>query len=175
VPPHKRLLDQPPDRGLPIGNLSSQFFANVYLDRLDQFAKHVLRCHHYVRYVDDFVVLHEDRAWLVAVHDEIGAFLQRELSIRLNPTKTIIQPVDRGIDFVGQVILPWRRFTRRRTFQEALKRTGEAPAEDLLQIANSYFGLLGQATASHRDRALLAKMVRGRGRAVDRAFTRSFA
>ena len=166
VPAHKRLLEQPAHRGLPIGNLTSQFFANVYLDRLDQFAKHVLRCRHYVRYVDDFVVLHEDRAWLAAAHDEIEAFLPRELGIRLNPAKTIIQPVDRGIDFVGQVMLPWRRFTRRRTFRAALERTAAAPAEGLLQTANSYFGLLGQATASHRDRARLAKVVLGRGRAV---------
>lgn len=174
VPPHKRLLEQPTDRGLPIGNLSSQFFANVYLDRLDQFAKHVLRCRHYIRYVDDFVILNEDRAWLAAVHDEIEAFLPRALGVRLNPAKTIIQPVDRGIDFVGQVVLPWRRITRRRTFREALRRTAATPAEGLQQTANSYFGLLGQATASHRDRALLAKLVRGRGRTVDRGFTRSF-
>lgn len=175
VPPHKRLLEQPAHQGLPIGNLSSQFFANVYLDRLDQFAKHVMRCRHYIRYVDDFVILHEDRAWLAAVHDEIEAFLPRELGIRLNPAKTIIQPVARGIDFVGQVVLPWRRMTRRRTFREALRRTAATPVEDLQQTANSYFGLLGQASASHGDRALLAKVVRNRGRAVDRGFTRSFA
>lgn len=175
VAPHKRLLDQPTDRGLPIGNLSSQFFANVYLNRLDQFAKHVLRCRHYIRYVDDFVILHEDRAWLAAVHDEIAAFLPRELGIRLNPAKTIIQPVDRGVDFVGQIVLPWRRFTRRRTFREALRRTAGAQPEDLQQTANSYFGLLGQASASHGDRALLAKVVRSRGRAMDRDFTRTFA
>jgi retron-type reverse transcriptase len=172
VPSHKRLLEQPAHRGLPIGNLSSQFFANVYLDRLDQFAKHVLRARHYVRYMDDFVILHEDRAWLAAVLGEIAAFLPRELGIRLNPAKTIIQPVDRGVDFVGQVILPWRRFTRRRTFNEALKRTAEAAPEGLRQTANSYFGLLGQATASHRDRARLAKVVLGRGRAVHRNLTR---
>lgn len=166
VPAHKRLLEQPPHRGLPIGNLSSQFFANVYLDRLDQFAKHVLRCRHYVRYVDDFVILHEDRAWLAAVHDEIAAFLPREIGVRLNPAKTIIQPVDRGIDFVGQIVKPWRRMTRRRTFRTALRRTASAPADGLQQTANSYFGLLGQATASHRDRARLAKVVLARGRTM---------
>lgn len=174
VPPHKRLLEQPAHRGLPIGNLSSQFFANVYLDRLDQFAKHVLRARHYVRYVDDFVLLHEDRAWLAAAHAEIEAFLPRELHVHLNPAKTIIQPVDRGVDFVGQVVLPWRRFTRRRTLRAALQRTAETQAEGLTQTANSYFGLLRQATASHGDRARLAKAVLARGHAVDRAFTRSF-
>jgi retron-type reverse transcriptase len=59
VPAHKSLLNQPPHLGLPIGNLSSQFFANVYLDELDQFVKHKLRARHYVRYVDDFVLLDE--------------------------------------------------------------------------------------------------------------------
>ncbi len=175
VPPHKRLMEQPASRGLPIGNLSSQFFANVFVDRLDQFAKHVLRARHYIRYVDDFVVLHEDRAWLAATLEEIAAFLPRVLGVRLNPAKTIIQPVDRGIDFVGQVVLPWRRQLRRKTFRTALARTAAATPEDLRATANSYFGMLGQATASHHDRARLAKVVLGRGRAVDRDFTRSFA
>ena len=174
VPQYKRLLEQPAHRGLPIGNLSSQFFANIYLDRLDQFAKHILRCRNFIRYVDDFAILHEDRAWLAAVLGEIEAFLPRELGIRLNPAKTIIQPVDRGIDFVGQVILPWRRMTRRRTYREALRLTAAAASEDLLQTANSYFGLLGQASASHHDRSRLARVVLRRGRVVDGAFTKSF-
>src|SRR5262249_22057140 len=66
VPPHKRLEKAAPNCGLPIGNLSSQFFANVYLDALDQFAKHQLKAKRYVRYVDDFVLVHHDRAVLEA-------------------------------------------------------------------------------------------------------------
>jgi RNA-directed DNA polymerase len=173
VPPHKRLASQPAHLGLPIGNLSSQFFANVYLDRLDQFAKHELHAQHYIRYVDDFVFLHESRAWLAAALKEIEAFLPRELGIHMNPTKTIIQPVDRGIDFVGQVIKPWRRSIRRRTFNDAIARTASAAPEDLFTTANSYFGLLRQATADHRDRALLANLVRRRGHAVNRALTKA--
>ena len=64
VPEHKRLSNQVPELGLPIGNLSSQFFANVHLDALDQFVKHQLRARHYIRYVDDFVLLHESPQWL---------------------------------------------------------------------------------------------------------------
>ena len=79
-----------------------------------------------------------------------------------------------GIDFVGQVIKPWRRTTRRRTFNEALTRVERAPSEDVFEMANSYFGLLRQATASHHDRAELANVVRSRGRAVDALFTKSF-
>ena len=163
IPPAKSLFSQPAHLGLPIGNLSSQFFANVHMDALDQFAKHVLRARHYIRYVDDFVLLHESRAWLQAAHDEIEAFVARELHLRLNPRKTILQPVERGIDFVGQVAKPWRRQLRRKTVRAAMARLGEVPGEDLWQTANSYFGLLRQATASHGDRARLAKAVRARG------------
>jgi RNA-directed DNA polymerase len=139
VAPHKRLANQPAHLGLPIGNLSSQFFANVYLDALDQRVKHVLRARHYVRYVDDFVLVHESREWLQAALEEIEAYLPRALGVRLNPSKTILQPVDRGIDFVGQVIKPWRRSIRRRTFREALARVAEVSRADLLrpQIATS--------------------------------------
>ncbi len=171
VPAHKRLGNQPEHRGLPIGNLSSQFFANVYLNELDQFAKHGLRAAHYLRYVDDFLLLHESRGWLAAMHAEIEAFLPRELGVQLNPAKTIIQPVARGVDFVGQVIKPWRRQIRPRVVREALARTHIA--DDVFVTANSYFGLLRQATASHLDRAQLANVVRARGFAVDRTFTKS--
>ena len=75
VPPHKSLFNAPSDTGLPIGNLSSQFFANVHLDALDQFCKHQLKARHYVRYVDDFVILHESPQHLNAVLNRIDAFL----------------------------------------------------------------------------------------------------
>lgn len=174
VPPHKRLASQPAHLGLPIGNLSSQFFANIYLDQLDQFVKHRLKARHYVRYVDDFVLLHESREWLAAALAEISAFLPSELGLRLNDAKTIIQPIDRGVDFVGQVIKPWRRTLRRRTFNEALARTRAIDADDLVATANSYFGLLRQATANHRDRALLANVLRRRGHSVNRDLTQAY-
>jgi len=87
---------------------------------------------------------------------------------------TILQPIDRGVDFVGQVIKPWRRETRRRTRNEALRRVAETPAADLMPVANSYFGLLRQATASHYDRAQLANVVRSRRRAIDAALTKTY-
>jgi len=174
VPAHKSLLNQTPDRGLPIGNLSSQFFANVYLDALDQHIKHELRARHYVRYVDDFILLHESPAQLNAWLADIGAFLSRALGAQLNPRKTILQPIARGVDFVGHVIKPWRRSVRRRTLHEALTRTAAVDAGELVQSANSYFGLLRQAPASHRDRAHLANVVRRRGYSVNRDLTQTF-
>ncbi len=173
VPQHKRLTAQPAHLGLPIGNLSSQFFANVYLNALDQFAKHELKARHYIRYVDDFVLLHESPQQLNAWLAEIEDFLPT-LGARLNPTKTILQPVARGIDFVGQVIKPWRRTTRRKTVAEATRRIAIAPDDELLATANSYFGLLGQATASHQDRAQLARLLLRRGHTVNAALTQTY-
>ena len=174
VPPHKRLIEQPTHFGLPIGNLSSQFFANVFLDVLDQHAKHELRAHHYIRYVDDFIFLHESADRLNAMLVDIATFLPIRLGVRLNPSKTILQPIERGVDFVGQVIKPWRRSTRKRTRNEALRRVAAVPSDEFLQVTNSYFGLLGQATASHNDRAALANVVRKRGHAVNKAFTKTY-
>jgi len=174
VPPHKRLMNQPAHLGLPIGNLSSQFFANVYLDVLDQHAKHNLRARHYIRYVDDFIFLHESPEWLNEVLRDVEAFLPARLGARLNPKKTVLQTIDTGIDFVGHVIKPWRRYTRRRTFNDALSRVASAPAADVFEMANSYFGLLRQSPASHHDRALLANVVRDRGHAVNWSLTQTY-
>nr|WP_249309180.1 RNA-directed DNA polymerase [Ralstonia insidiosa] len=174
VPPHKRLMEQPAHLGLPIGNLSSQFFANVYLNELDQHVKHRLRARHYIRYVDDFLLLHESPQWLNAAHAEIEAFLPERLGARLNPSKTILQPVARGIDFVGQVIRPWVRHTRKRTLNVGAQRLRVMPADDVFAAANSYLGLLRQATASHADRAQVANVVRKRGHAVNRNLTKAY-
>ncbi|MDH0042417.1 RNA-directed DNA polymerase [Pseudomonas juntendi] len=173
VPQHKRLAAQPAYLGLPIGNLSSQFFANVYLDALDQFCKHTLKAKHYIRYVDDFVLLHESpqqlNEWLRQIEDFLPS-----LGVRLNPSKTILQPIDRGVDFVGHVIKPWRRTTRKKSVAQAMKRTAAAPAENLRETANSYFGLLSQASHSQKDRAALANLVLRRGHVVNGELTKTF-
>ena len=174
VPAHKRLTNQPAHLGLPIGNLSSQFFANIYLDRLDQFVKHGLRCKHYIRYVDDFVLLHESAQWLNDARHHIEQHLDMALAARLNPKKTILQPIERGIDFVGQVIKPWRRVTRRKTFNEALRRVRTIDQDKLFETANSYFGLLRQSTSSHHDRATLSNELRARGHSIKSDLTQTF-
>lgn len=174
VPAHKRLVNQPYHLGLPIGNLSSQFFANVYLNALDQFIKHRIGAKHYIRYVDDFVLLHESPQWLNAAHARIDAFLPEKLHARLNHKKTILQPVDRGVDFVGQVIKPWRRSTRKRTVNEAISQINKIPAADIYEMANSYFGLIGQASKSHHDRAKFANAARRRGFSINGAITKTY-
>ncbi|OAI85004.1 reverse transcriptase [Pseudomonas putida] len=173
VPQHKRLTTQPAHLGLPIGNLSSQFFANVYLDALDQFCKHELKVRHYIRYVDDFVLLHESPQQLNEWLFRIEQFLP-SLGARLNPSKTILQPIDRGVDFVGHVIKPWRRTTRKKSVAQAMKRTAAVPAENLRETANSYFGLLSQASHSLKDRAELANLILRRGHVVNGDLTKTY-
>ena len=174
VPSHKRLTNQPTHLGLPIGNLSSQFFANVYLDVLDQFVKHGLRCRHYIRYVDDFILIHESPQWLNQAKLRIEDLLESHLHARLNPSKTILQPVERGVDFVGQVIKPWHRTTRKRTYNEAIKRIQHIDDEYLFETANSYFGLLRQASHSHHERAMLANALRKRGHSIKFDLTKTY-
>jgi retron-type reverse transcriptase len=174
VPAHKRLTNQPSNLGLPIGNLSSQFFANIYLNSLDQYIKHQIGAKHYIRYVDDFVLLHESPQWLNHALDDINAFLPEKLNAKLNPTKTILQTVDRGVDFVGQVIKPWHRYTRKRTVNEAVNQVKKTPAADLFEVANSYFGLLGQAGKSHHDRAKLANALRYRGHTIKADLSKTY-
>lgn len=118
VPPHKRLENAAPGCGLPIGNLSSQFFANVYLDALDQFIKHTLKAKRYLRYVDDFVLVHRDkqqlREWLSAIED----FLSTQLRLRLKPDIRL-KPLGDGIDFLGYIVRPTHTLVRRRVVAHA--------------------------------------------------------
>lgn len=157
IPAHKSLFNNPPNRGLPIGNLTSQFFANVYLNELDQYVKHILKVKYYQRYVDDFILLSEDREQLKEWRDKIGQFLQEKLALKLHPKKQILQNVKKGINFVGFIIKSEYVLIRRRTVK-ALKarlwrfnqeinksiRNNESLTKERLDkivgVINSYFG-----------------------------------
>lgn len=116
IPPHKRLGGLGPGYGLPIGNLTSQFFANVYLNELDQFVKHQLKARWYLRYVDDLVLVHPDPAQLLAWRERIVDFLAARLQLRL---KELAEPrrLTQGIDFLGYVVRPSHRVVRRRVIR----------------------------------------------------------
>jgi hypothetical protein len=118
VPMHKRLENAPAGCGLPIGNLSSQFFANVYLDKLDQFVKHVLKAKRYVRFVDDFVLVHHDRAVLAEWKERIEQFLADELQLKLKDDVRL-RPLSAGIDFLGYVVYPTHTRVRKRVLRHA--------------------------------------------------------
>ncbi|MBI3146888.1 MAG: reverse transcriptase [Betaproteobacteria bacterium] len=134
VPAHKRLKNAAPGCGLPIGNLTSQFFANVYLDRLDQFVKHELRCRFYLRYVDDFVLLHTDARQLIAWREAIANFLAQELFLAL---KVVAEPqaTGQGINFLGYAVRRTYKLPRRRVLDQAEKRLTQARAQRVREDA----------------------------------------
>jgi len=121
IPAHKSLFHVPRGQGLPIGNLTSQFFANIYLNELDQFAKHDLKARYYMRYVDDFLILSDDKNQLKEWRNRIIYFLGQHLELNINLQKQIIQTNDKGIDWLGYIIKPSHILIRQRTVK-ALKR-----------------------------------------------------
>jgi hypothetical protein len=126
LPPEKSLFKVPLGKGLPIGNLTSQFFANVYLNELDQFVKHVLKAKYYVRYVDDFVILGR-RAWeLEDLREKIGYFLIKNLKLSLHPKKQKIVPLESGINFVGYIVRSEYVLVRRRVVGQFRRKIEES-------------------------------------------------
>jgi RNA-directed DNA polymerase len=116
VPPHKRLGATGPEFGLPIGNLTSQFLANVYMNELDQFIKHELKCRHYVRYVDDFILLAESPGQLDSWHLQIAIFLRDKLQLVLK-AGSVIKPIAEGANFLGYIVRPTHLLVRARVKQ----------------------------------------------------------
>ncbi|MBU2590002.1 MAG: hypothetical protein KKB39_04540 [Nanoarchaeota archaeon] len=106
------------EKGMPLGNLTSQFFANVYLNELDQFVKHKLRIKHYVRYVDDFVIFCDSRELLLQYQQKIIQFLKRELKLEIHPFKSKIVDYKRGIDFLGLRIFPYHMLLKKKNLRK---------------------------------------------------------
>lgn len=138
------------DVGLPIGNLTSQMFANLYLNELDQFCKHKLRLHYYIRYMDDVIILHHDKKYLEKVKQKIAVFLGQELNLQLN-NKTCIRPTTMGIEFVGFRVWSTHRKLRKKTAKKLKKRLkymfhayniGEIDKDTLDRSVASYRGIL---------------------------------
>jgi hypothetical protein len=113
LPAHKTLFHAKPFKGLPIGNLTSQFFANVYLDMLDQFIKRRMGVRYYVRYCDDFILLSDSPEQLKRQEAEIETFLRTQLRLELNP-KRKLRRISDGIDFLGYIVRPDYLLVRRR-------------------------------------------------------------
>lgn len=136
---------------MPIGNVTSQIFANIYLNELDQFVKHELKSRYYFRYADDFVVVHQDKEYLTDILAKINHFVQTELQLQLHPNKVQIRKLSQGIDFLGYVVLPHhivlRTKTKKRMFKKLCQKhnlflSGELSAEEFNQTVQSYLGLL---------------------------------
>ncbi len=108
-------------KGMPLGNYTSQFFANVYLTELDYFVKHTLKAKYYIRYVDDFVILHRSKKRLEYFKKSIIEFL-REIKLELHPDKSDIIPLQKGVNFLGYRIFYKYRLLRKRNRNYFLKK-----------------------------------------------------
>ena len=111
-----------PSRGIPLGNVTSQLFANVYLHELDRFVKHELRQKYYIRYCDDFIILDHDRGRLIKLIPRLQKFLSEKLKLNLHPRKVSVRSWRQGIDFVGYVHKPWATVIRTKTKDRMLQK-----------------------------------------------------
>jgi len=163
LPTEKSLFGMANDTGLPIGNLSSQVFANFYLNGLDHFCKHDLGLRYFGRYVDDLVIVHEDKEYLLSIIPRIRGWLHDERGLELHPRKVRLQHYSKGVPFLGVYIMPGRCYPAyriRANFEQAIYRhnqivLGGPPDRDdtrlFLSSINSYLGIL-QHTDSWRYR-----------------------
>ena len=111
-------------KGMPLGNLTSQFFANIYLNELDQFIKHQLKAKHYIRYVDDFVIVHHSRKTLEEHQGKIQDFLATALALQLHPDKSKIIRIQNGVNFLGYRLFPKHKLLRKKnmwTFEKKMR------------------------------------------------------
>lgn len=161
VPKYKSLIHQDGTVGLPIGNLTSQFLANVYLNELDHFVVETLGFAGYGRYVDDFVLFANSTRELCEARDKITVFLKDQLHLTIHPKKRQIQSTSHGIAFVGYYIKPWG-VTVRRNVVKTLKNKiyGWNKSEDvegMIPSINSYLGHLGKAKSGRLRHHLVDK------------------
>jgi|GEM_PF-961642 len=147
----RELKDKVIKRGLPIGNVTSQIFANIYLNELDRFIKYQLHVKYYFRYADDFVIISDGPNYLYHLLDLIEEFLTTELLLNLHADKVNIRKFRQGIDFLGYVILPYHSILRNKTKRRMLKKLviqfdrlefREITVEKFNQIVQSYLGIL---------------------------------
>lgn len=163
-PDEVEVADRLCNKGMPIGNLTSQMFANIYLNEVDQYAKHELGLHYYIRYMDDIIILHHDKKYLAEVKELLRIFLDDNLRLDLN-SKTAIRPCSMGIDFVGYRIWATHRRLKKKTavkIKRNLKkqiervREGEESKQRLERSIASYRGIL-----SHCDSYGLRQSLNG--------------
>jgi hypothetical protein len=159
VPYGKSLFDHDSGTGLPIGNLTSQFLANVYLNELDHFVTAVLKCPGYGRYVDDFLLFGNSKEDIIVWRSKIRTFLKQTLRLQLNPRKEQIQPTRHGVPFVGYFIKPWGVTVRRNVVKNIKRKlyvyTGNSDVDHAVSSINSYFGHCIHAKSQRLRRHLI--------------------
>lgn len=136
---------------MPLGNITSQLFANIYLNELDSFVKHKLRIKYYIRYCDDFVILSKNKEYLEGLILKIDDFLKEKLKLSLHSDKISIRKYHQGANFLGYIIFPYHRLLRTKTKRRMFKRIeqrikeleqGKISKESFSQGIQSYLGVL---------------------------------
>lgn len=184
LPSYKSLFSTHPDKGLPIGNLTSQFFSNIYMNPLDQYAKNELGCRYYCRYVDDILILDKDPKFLNWAYDKMDKFLKDNLLLTLNPKKKNMNHIHHGFDFVGHVIKPNRIHIRTRTRKKAFKtfktwdnnpnKFSQDVLEKYIRSLNSYIGMC-RHTNGYNLRKQLCEMSENLFIGYDKEYTKIFS
>lgn len=173
LPPSKSLFTTGKNKGQPIGNLTSQIFANFYLNVFDKFVKEECNIKYYGRYVDDFIIVHEDKQFLLQLKKKLKAYIYAKLHLHLHPRKIYLQHYSKGVKFIGAVIKPHRVYTGNRTkgnlyakirqfnflfdkYPEQKKQT----ADRLVASVNSYLGfMLHYRTFKIRSKILASQLI----------------
>ena len=140
-----------PGKGLPLGNITSQLFANVYLNELDQFVKHELKVQYYIRYADDFVFLSQSKNKLLDLLPKVKKFLNERLKLTVHPDKIVLKTLASGVDFLGFVHFPHHRTLRTTTKKRMMRKIQEEPEDATLQ---SYLGLLQHGNTKEAEQEL---------------------
>lgn len=151
---NKILKNHSDNKGMPLGNMTSQFFANVYLNELDQFVKHKLKAKYYIRYVDDFVILNENKEVLEYYLSEIHKFVQDNLKIQLHPNKSKILLLKRGIPFLGYRIFYYHKLLRKSNIKNMSRQLIKNNYDSLYKYLDGWFSY-----ADHADTFNLRKKV----------------
>lgn len=152
------------NKGLPLGNLTSQLFVNIYMTPFDQFVKHKLKAKYYIRYADDFVIMSINKKWLESLIPKISSFLQNKLELQLHPKKLFIQTLSSGVDFLGWVHFPKFRVLRTTTKRRMLARIKVHPTNGTFQ---SYLGLLSRGNTHKIKTQILNDYFLWRGEQID--------
>lgn len=172
LPAKKSLFHYPSNTGLPIGNLTSQVFGNVYLNDFDHKVKSSFRIKYYGRYVDDMVFLHNDRLYLECLIPRITEQLSC-VSLRLHPKKILLQSIDEGIPFLGHIIKPYRTYLGNRTkrnFYLAIQKINLLLSEeyhigrksmcDIRATLNSYLGHACHTNSFNLRKSMMANLIK---------------
>jgi hypothetical protein len=172
LPPSKSLFNYPSNTGLPISNLTSQVFGNVYMNDFDHFVKKEMKVKYYGRYVDDMLFVHNDKSFLEDIISQLSHFLLSHFQLKIHPNKIVLKSVNEGIPFLGQIIKPHCTYIGNRTknnFYQAIQEINKVMAVvpqftwqqlcDIRATLNSYLGCMHHTNSFKLRKSMLDRLI----------------